>query len=382
MLQKADAMQQIQRILRGLADETEAGTIAPIVSGIRTRVDVEKVLHGCYDPGEQYGRPPELRCHYPVPNVERSRIPGIAQELMAIGETSIAAEISSYDYRQHPRISENVTFDEELFDAFARADSVLSELAKKDRNHGSSYLYTGRVAELISEQRRMVKLGINNEDNLRDARAELLAINKRQLAKRSTTQVAQRTAIERERERNAFYATLRTKGIPGFFPTPSDLAARMVQEADIYAGMSVLEPSAGVGSIAEEIRKVGVRPDVVEFNYGLREYLQGQGGYNVLPQNDFLSVTGQWDRIVMNPPFEREADIDHVRHAYDLLAPGGRIVAIMSAGPFFRSDRKAVDFRNWLDSLGGTHEPLPAGSFEHGIVPTSVNTELVIVDKA
>jgi hypothetical protein len=52
----------------------------------------------------------------------------------------------------------------------------------------------------------------------------------------------------------------------------------------------------------------------------------------------------------MNPPFEKGQDIEHVRHAYDQLKPGGRVVAIMSEGPFFRSDKKATEFRDWLES--------------------------------
>ena len=31
----------------------------------------------------------------------------------------------------------------------------------------------------------------------------------------------------------------------------------------------------------------------------------------------------------MNPPFTHHQDIDHVRHAYDLLDAGGVLVAIM-----------------------------------------------------
>ena len=60
----------------------------------------------------------------------------------------------------------------------------------------------------------------------------------------------------------------------------------------------------------------------------------------------------------MNPPFSNRRDIEHVRHAYELLKPGGRIVAIMGEGSFFGSDKKATEFREWLDSLNGTSEKL------------------------
>ena len=67
-------------------------------------------------------------------------------------------------------------------------------------------------------------------------------------------------------------------------------------------------------------------------------------------------VDGGYDRIIMNPPFGDRRDAEHVRHAYSLLKPGGRLVAIMGEGVFFGKDKKADDFREWLDTLGGTSE--------------------------
>ena len=85
----------------------------------------------------------------------------------------------------------------------------------------------------------------------------------------------------------------------------------------------------------------------------------------------------------MNPPFERGQDAEHVQHAYERLKPGGRLVAIMSNGPFFRSDKKAEGFRNWLDTVDGSHEELPEGSFagKDAFRQTGVNTRLVVIDK-
>ncbi len=65
----------------------------------------------------------------------------------------------------------------------------------------------------------------------------------------------------------------------------------------------------------------------------------------------------------MNPPFENGQEIDHVRHAFSLLAPGGRLVSVMSEGPFFRSDSKAIAFRAWLDEVGAETESLPENAF-------------------
>ena len=93
---------------------------------------------------------------------------------------------------------------------------------------------------------------------------------------------------------------------------------------------------------------------VIEINPTLRDLLETKG-YNVV-DCDFLEHTGEYDRIVMNPPFEKGQDIDHVRHAYELLKPGGKLVAIMSEGSFYRGDKKATEFREWLEEVGGTSE--------------------------
>ncbi|UKJ74528.1 hypothetical protein [Azospirillum brasilense] len=166
--------------------------------------------------------------------------------------------------------------------------------------------------------------------------------------------------------------------IPGFFRTPADLARRVLDLLDLQPGHSVLEPSAGAGDIAdamaETIGKDGVT--VLEINDTLCGLL-GAKGYTVAGR-DFFDHEGLYDRIGMNPPFEGLADTDHVRRAFGMLKPGGRLVAIMSESPFFRSDRKAEEFRAWLDSVGGTSERLPAGSFQES--GTGVATRLVVVD--
>jgi len=86
----------------------------------------------------------------------------------------------------------------------------------------------------------------------------------------------------------------------------------------------------------------------------------------------------------MNPPFENSADIDHVRHAYELLSVGGRLVSVMCKGPFFRSDAKSREFREWLDGLDHEVEELPEDAFQgvEAFRQTGVQTCLVTIDKA
>jgi len=167
----------------------------------------------------------------------------------------------------------------------------------------------------------------------------------------------------------------------GFFPTPPHLVEELLRYAQpLHKGLRVLEPSAGNGAIARALRKAGVEPKVVEMNDDLRAILVADGFQ--LVGDDFLKFDQQgWDRILMNPPFERGQDMDHVRHAYDLLADGGILVAITSEGPFFREDRKATGFRDWLRSVGGGSHKNVEGSFKGAERSTGVQTRIVVVRK-
>lgn len=170
------------------------------------------------------------------------------------------------------------------------------------------------------------------------------------------------------------------KKIPGYFPTPPTLADKVIKAADIQEGHRVLEPSAGKGSLADAVRRQQPNAQIhtIEQNGDLYEILKAKG-YQT-ERGDFLEHRGEYDRIVMNPPFENSQDIEHVRHAYDLLAPGGKMTAIMSEGPFFRQDRKATEFRDWLEGRGKS-EKLPEGSFKDSDNSTGVNTRMVTITK-
>lgn len=166
-----------------------------------------------------------------------------------------------------------------------------------------------------------------------------------------------------------------------FFPTPRNTVSDMLTIANIKEGDKVLEPSAGMGHIAELIRETGVEPDVIEFSAGRRELLEKKG-FNVVGQ-DFIEFSGEYDKIIMNPPFSKRQDAAHVKHAYSLLKAGGTLVSIMGEGVFFGQDKAAEDFRKWLDSVGGESEQLEEGTFNDKSLPvqTGVNTRLIVIRK-
>lgn len=187
------------------------------------------------------------------------------------------------------------------------------------------------------------------------------------------------TAVKKDPVQEARQALMGQK-IPGFFETPEALAERMVQEAGLSKGEKVLEPSAGLGRIANAAADVVGKEnvDVIERNATMQGSLTAQG-FNLVG-TDFTEFDGgPYDVILMNPPFEKGQDAEHIRRAYGMLKPGGRLVAISGEGIFFRSDAKSTEFREWLDDLGGTSEKLPEGTFKES--GTGTNTRIVNVGR-
>ena len=169
--------------------------------------------------------------------------------------------------------------------------------------------------------------------------------------------------------------------IDGYFPTPRAIVEQMLELAEIEDSMTVLEPNGGKGNIADLIRErhPQAKLSVIEINSRLRDILIAKG-HNVVGWN-FLEHQGSYDRVLMNPPFEEHQDIHHIKFAHSLLNPGGKVVAIMSESPFFRMDKESVAFRDWLESVGGTNEKLPNGSFLDSERSTGVATRLVVINK-
>lgn len=170
----------------------------------------------------------------------------------------------------------------------------------------------------------------------------------------------------------------------GQFDTPPDLADQVVDFAEIKPGMKVYEPSAGIGNlVAAIIEELGGGANIfgneIDPNRHAicRERCFSAFGAGGLSMEDFLKIDPNpvFDRVVMNSPFARRADILHVTHATKFLRPGGRLVAIMSGGVSFRRDRATLAFRDLVQISGGTIEPLPDDSFKAS--GTSVNTVLV-----
>lgn len=226
-----------------------------------------------------------------------------------------------------------------------------------------------RVLELAKNHNRLKSLGIESNEMLRALLREFIQY------KEGVQEVDKVKTLER--------------GLAGkkvgidFFPTPPSVCIEMVELAEITEGMDVLEPSAGNGNIADAIKNItGVVCDVCEVSSELRAILEAKG-YNVV-DFDFLSYEEKkYDRILMNPPFSNRMDAEHIRHAYSLLKPNGRIVAIAGEGVFIGSDKKAVEFKEWLDDVSSEVQKLPEKTFTDKSLyaTTGANARLIVINK-
>lgn len=162
-----------------------------------------------------------------------------------------------------------------------------------------------------------------------------------------------------------------------YFSTPRDLAIDLVDFACIDEGMSVLEPSAGKGSIAVHIRKDAIIT-VVEINpANIKELELVASEVHCI---DFLKFKGrEFDRVVANPPFTKNQDIYHVMHMYSMLKSGGKLVSIMSRSWITGSQQKQVAFKKFINDVSAEVVDIESGAFKES--GTNVATCMVIISK-
>jgi len=238
-----------------------------------------------------------------------------------------------------------------------------AELDKIYKN--TDVLHNQYFETAIEERRRLARMGIESVEELRTYLREYF--NYRTV--KSSIDPTQQKIKELERK---FKFDQRNDT----FFTPSDIALQMIELADISNNSRVLEPSAGIGSIADQIKKFTPNVDVCEQMYSYSELLTLKG-FNVVG-SDFLQYENNnyYDCVIMNPPFSQEQE--HIKHAYDLLKVGGKLIAITSPHWTFANDKSSKEFRQWFENLNGEIvEELESGTFEM----TQVRSNIIVINK-
>jgi ParB family chromosome partitioning protein len=174
------------------------------------------------------------------------------------------------------------------------------------------------------------------------------------------------------------------KALEQFF-TPPAVATRMVAALEFTREARVLEPSAGGGALIEAIAKASPTAIIhaVELDPRLCAALRAKWGLRArIDEGDFMSfqAQGSYDFVIMNPPFSRGQDMAHVQRAFELLQPGGQLLAIMSPHWTFAENNAAREFRAFVGGQSHGWDALPEGAFtESG---TGVSTGILTLRKA
>ena len=164
-----------------------------------------------------------------------------------------------------------------------------------------------------------------------------------------------------------------------FFETPTELARRLVKLSHLNRNYRVLEPSAGQGSIIKQI-VYGNPVDYYEIQPENQEILSRMRNVNFCG-SDFLQADEsiKYERIIANPPFSKNQDIDHIRKMYAVLAEGGRLVSVASTHWQTSKGKKEEAFILWLVSLSAVVYEVEAETFKES--GTNIKTAIIVIKK-
>ncbi len=158
-----------------------------------------------------------------------------------------------------------------------------------------------------------------------------------------------------------------------FYPTPAHIALKMLDNIDFNYIKSVLEPSAGDGTLVkltENKMRLGRQNgygyndtykadiDCIEIDEGLRHILKGDG-YKVVHDNFLTYRTHkQYDLIIMNPPFSNGDE--HLLKALEMQKNGGIIVCLLNAETLKNTySNKRKELLQKLEDLNANIEYIP-----------------------
>lgn len=175
-----------------------------------------------------------------------------------------------------------------------------------------------------------------------------------------------------------------------FFYTPNELGLKVAELAEINPNICdpeqlILEPEAGQGHLVEAIKHYCHKDQMIhcfELMETNRIILKKRNDVILLGEdflnNDFDKQI-KFDRIIANPPFNKNQDIDHIYEMYKYLKKGGRLVSIASEHSQISTNKKESDFRLWLSNYSADIYPIDKGSFKES--GTLVGAVIIVIDK-
>lgn len=152
-----------------------------------------------------------------------------------------------------------------------------------------------------------------------------------------------------------------------YYPTPKAVVDRLLDDV-YFKNDKVLEPSCGCGRIMDAVRDMG--GDVYGMEVDLGRAMEAKAKGHKVQVVNFLETipTGDYDYVIMNPPFYGKHYALHVEHALKFVKEGGRLKAILPATA--RYDHGLLD---------GWWSDLPIGSFKES--GTNINTTILTIRK-
>jgi predicted RNA methylase len=166
-----------------------------------------------------------------------------------------------------------------------------------------------------------------------------------------------------------------------FFATPNEVANILVSYSNVLLHHKILEPSAGQGAIVCAINRIlpSKIVDCIELMPINIEILKNNKNANIIGDN-FLKYNGQkYDRIIANPPFSKNQDIQHIRKMFDCLENGGVLASICSKHWKNSTGKKEMEFKAWLSEKETKEVTIPAGAFKKS--GTNIETMILLIYK-
>lgn len=395
LVEQGAAMRQLQTIMRAMADDIEAGTLPEALACVDSRAAIEELWRlGVYRESDRQPDRYSGKAREPRPVWPYNRASNLASTLQSIVNTS--RNPSPYEVREGRVVPLTAAQQKQLEREAAKYRAMPEDrrilvagpfLALLESLTLTDKMHDGGLTEDRRRAHRLQRMGLTPETA--DAAADAMFTYAVAALARGKHDPA---AVDRKRAQEAAAAqreiSLLIGKVPGFFPTPPSAAAELVRRAKAgrFTLGTTLEPSAGSGNlVAAALEDGGAVVYALEQNFTLAGLLQKRFADDLrvtIQQDDFTdglpdNFPPLYDTVIMNPPFERGQDADHVALAWKYVKPGGVLACIVSAGLGFRQDRKAEGFRRWRDTFAVETYELAPGTFEK----TDVRALVVIATK-